>query len=844
MKTIITLLFFTGYTIAGISQTNFVKYTGNPILPLGAPGEWDDECAFVGHLIYTDSLYQMWYSGNGNPSRNTLRIGYATSIDGLHWQKNENNPVVTTTPGDWDSDVVGWQSVVFNGEYYEMWYTNYEINYRFRFGYATSSDGINWTKYEGNPIFEKGAPGEWDDYSVAIPYVVRTDTLYQMWYTGSRQDGIWQTGYATSKDGINWTRHPENPILPSGKQGDWDYGMAAGRNCFYENGLYYMYYCGNSKPFHNFYDMSFGLATSVDGIHWTKHPDNPILEQGSSGDWDKDGLWIGQVFKEGHRYRMWYTGRLLPNPDEHFGYAEDFSNAAHVDSVKVYPDNAIGGQNLWIGSYIANPHDEELTANAIILSNDGSIKDTVILSDGGDNHWTGNWFIPNEDHKYSIGVEVNNLSADYIHKSLDWNVFELFSVHSTTHNFTKIAHVNDGPVYNVTVSLDGTVFCAGGEDGLRAYSLIGDSLINTAHENDGDEYSYAVSVAVSPDNTVFLANGQDGLRAYNYDGSSFTLKAHINDNEDAIARDVALSPDGTVFLANGKDGMRVYNFNGISFKNTAHINDGGTALGVMVSSDNTVFVANGKDGLRAYSYYGDSIINTAHINDIDGTPDSGLATDVAVSFGNIIFLANGDAGLWAYHYDGRSFNNTAHVNDYGTAQGIDIASDGTIFLANGGWIGNDDWGIWAYIYDNDSLINTAVVDKEGNEYDVAVDSKGNVYGAYGNGGLYVYKYTPFTPTSIDNVISEIPDNNLLEQNYPNPFHSKTTIAYNMLVSEKVKLAVYDIFGREIDVLVNEKKGAGKHENKWNSGDLPSGIYMYRLFINGQSVETKKMIVHK
>ena len=63
-------------------------------------------------------------------------------------------------------------------------------------------------------------------------------------------------------------------------------------------------------------------------------------------------------------------------------------------------------------------------------------------------------------------------------------------------------------------------------DGLRAYTYNGSSFTNTAHVNDG---GYGLGVSVSSDGTIFLANGQDGLRAYTYDGSSFTNTAHIND---------------------------------------------------------------------------------------------------------------------------------------------------------------------------------------------------------------------------------------------------------------------------------------------------------------------------
>lgn len=86
------------------AQTNFVKYTGNPVLPLGNPGEWDDVDAAFAYVIFDGSQNHLWYSGNGTPGGKVFRIGYATSNDGIVWDKHNNNPVLDFgTSGDFDS---------------------------------------------------------------------------------------------------------------------------------------------------------------------------------------------------------------------------------------------------------------------------------------------------------------------------------------------------------------------------------------------------------------------------------------------------------------------------------------------------------------------------------------------------------------------------------------------------------------------------------------------------------------------------------------------------------------------------------------------------------------------
>jgi hypothetical protein len=83
----------------------------------------------------------------------------------------------------------------------------------------------------------------------------------------------------------------------------------------------------------------------------------------------------------------------------------------------------------------------------------------------------------------------------------------------------------------------------------------------------------------------------------------------------------------------------------------------------------------------------------------------------------------------------------------------------------------------------------------------------------------------------------------LDQNYPNPFNPSTTISYNLMTTGKVRLAVYDLLGRQVAVLVNGVQTAGPHEVMFKAKDLSTGIYFYKLESSGQSI-TKKMALLK
>ncbi|MCB9207182.1 MAG: T9SS type A sorting domain-containing protein [Ignavibacteriales bacterium] len=96
----------------------------------------------------------------------------------------------------------------------------------------------------------------------------------------------------------------------------------------------------------------------------------------------------------------------------------------------------------------------------------------------------------------------------------------------------------------------------------------------------------------------------------------------------------------------------------------------------------------------------------------------------------------------------------------------------------------------------------------------------------------------------------LPDNYNLSQNYPNPFNPTTKIQYsipsagqNDILTNNIKLSVYDALGKEVTTLVNEHKSAGTYEVTFNASQLPSGIYYYEL-IAGNFIQTRKMVLMK
>jgi hypothetical protein len=115
-----------------------------------------------------------------------------------------------------------------------------------------------------------------------------------------------------------------------------------------------------------------------------------------------------------------------------------------------------------------------------------------------------------------------------------------------------------------------------------------------------------------------------------------------------------------------------------------------------------------------------------------------------------------------------------------------------------------------------------------------------------------YYYNDFrtcTPIGIEPISTEIPQKFELYQNYPNPFNPLTKLRFNIPLSRGVSegwgvlLKIYDVLGKEIDVLVNQNLKPGKYEIEWNAENIPSGVYFYSLITN-EFTQTKKMVVLK
>ena len=240
---------------------------------------------------------------------------------GSRWFKYDGNPLLDVgSSGSWDSLYVSRPWAVRDGNIYKMWYVGTDGAIAPRIGYATSPDGLKWTKYQ-NPVLSRGGAGDWDEYSLdGVAMVIVKEIAkkgekeeevirYRMWYTGIDSSMVPRIGYAESKDGTAWTKAGmsqggisltdiTNPVLNVGRSGEFD-DEGAGQPCvLYDptSGIYRMWYVGYRNS-----SRRIGYALSADGISWEKRGELGF-DDGLSG----INRFYPAVVSDGSFYRMWY----------------------------------------------------------------------------------------------------------------------------------------------------------------------------------------------------------------------------------------------------------------------------------------------------------------------------------------------------------------------------------------------------------------------------------------------------------------------------------------------------------------------------------------------------------
>jgi hypothetical protein len=255
-------------------------------------------------MVFHDGMFHMFFNGiNGFPA--PVGVGYATSADGLQWTRQRDEPVLsaralsdTNFPGS--NLFVTSALVEADGTWVLYFYTLSGSTFMGpgEIGRATAPAPTGPWAIDPDPVLKPGPSGSWDEVQVSAPNVLKTDNGYVMYYDALGQGNPSMIGMATSSDGIDWEKYNDpattdpafaesDPVLTVSAEG-WDSTRVIDPNVIRTDAGFEMIYLatsGSGKFTRG--EFSFGAATSQDGIVWMKSDLNPILSNQDHPQWSQ-----------------------------------------------------------------------------------------------------------------------------------------------------------------------------------------------------------------------------------------------------------------------------------------------------------------------------------------------------------------------------------------------------------------------------------------------------------------------------------------------------------------------------------------------------------------------------
>jgi sucrose-6-phosphate hydrolase SacC (GH32 family) len=257
---------------------DFVPYQGNPVFAGTGQDTWDRKIRERGYILREGDRYHLWYTGY-NPDRSgTMHLGYATSPDGLKWTRYRDNPLCDQS---WVEDMC----VVKHGQTYYMFAEGRnDIAHM-----LTSEDRVHWQEHGSLDIrYTTGKPLSPGPYGTPTVWI-EGPKWFLFYERGDR--GIWA---ATSTDHKVWANVQDDPVIRTGPE-SYDRSAVALNQIIKYQGRYYAYYHANADPQWRG-NWTTNVAASTDLVHWIKYPKNPIIRTDNSS---------GILVHDGRQYRLY-----------------------------------------------------------------------------------------------------------------------------------------------------------------------------------------------------------------------------------------------------------------------------------------------------------------------------------------------------------------------------------------------------------------------------------------------------------------------------------------------------------------------------------------------------------
>ena len=810
---------------------------------------------------------------------------------GQVWHKSPDNPLLTMAgnPGTWNTGNHGYtyygMDIIWDGSEWKLYITGQNEDGDLSAGLFTAEDPFGeWTEYEGNPVLAGDGTG-FDARHVYPGAVMLDGDTYKMWYAAAGPDDPCQTGYATSTDGINWTRmdEPVLTVLPDNPyQDDALYMFDVLKR---EDGSYLGYFIANGNAW------QVCVATSEDGITWDRSLGEPILDpeflNGYSG--------APHVFKTTDQYVMWfysdyktcvaisedgldwridklYLTTLPPGPagswdeslflarvipyEDHFGafiFGIDGDNVPHLGWAEfdptVIPTGNVSGTWTKAGSpylvegEITIPDGETLTIEAgttvEFLGHYPLNVQGRILAEGSEEEPIRFWVDDTLGFYNDAGssgvwgsIRIHDVPASNdssIFRHCDFQFSKRFCTGFTGGGAISIHNVDqiriEKSLFNNNRCIRATPghYALGGAIGMLGSSPeiltcvfennYSDHLLENYESNAGAIWVYDHSHPKIRGNRFKYnwttdTGGAIGIWEY----SDPLLENNMIVKNRAVSHDQLLGYGGGISI--GWDSHPILINNTIADNEAGwgggglYFNDGNaTIINTIVANNEWLNAGELEYGHQMAALGNSQVVNTMHFN--HSLLESGV-----------------DQIMWG----------AENTGSHAPVQFISSLSDDPHLLSNNrlgsvspcigaGAESVEIGGAWYF---------APTCDCGGDPRPQPVDS---------NPDMGAFEHARAFPVAIEE--HELPTSFTLYPVFPNPFNPTTTIRYSLPEMGELRLVIYDVLGHEVAVLHDGPQETGSHTIRWHARDvqgrdLPAGVYLARLEAGSYS-QTIKML---
>jgi hypothetical protein len=272
-----------------IPGTKMSRYDCNPVFS-GTGEDWAPDLVSVGYhaqMVMGHPFYQIWYSAADPGTESGHSLGHAISSNGTTWQTHEANPLLEEpVKGGWDKDQMSTIKPVWDAKRQRYFLMYQGINYpkgKVKLGLLESQDGISWAPSEHSPLLDLSEPVENTAYCWPLSLGQAQDQFQGLLAGYDISSGEMRCAiYGFRTDNFAQITMGTKPLLEAGPKRYDKAGFTSAAAVEFD-GTQYLFYTGfrrwseaDEYGFVSAQERKLGLATSTDGVTWTKDPNNPI----------------------------------------------------------------------------------------------------------------------------------------------------------------------------------------------------------------------------------------------------------------------------------------------------------------------------------------------------------------------------------------------------------------------------------------------------------------------------------------------------------------------------------------------------------------------------------------